>query len=162
MEAIGLPNDQIFMRRIASGERGYTILGTSGEAYIDNDWFPIGEQLLRNPPLQASIFPGRADWFRPHWDFKPVANEAIAGRPALVVDWVNPQVLVEARLWIDTITGVILRRQFFGNNEPGNIISEVAVTNIAYDVDIPARIFDPKTIWQGGFASDYTGDQVLK
>jgi DNA-directed RNA polymerase specialized sigma24 family protein len=162
MEAFGLPNDQIFMRRIASGERGYTILGTSGEAYIDNDWFPIGGQLLRNPLLQALIFPGQADWFRPHWDFKPIASEAIAGRPALVVDWVNPQGLPEARLWIDTVTGVILRRQFFGNNEPGNIISEVAVTNIVYDVDIPARIFDPNTIWQAGFAPDYTGGQALK
>jgi DNA-directed RNA polymerase specialized sigma24 family protein len=163
LELFGLPENQVYLRRIATGGRGYTATGRPGDAYIDNNWFPIfGENVLRNPLLQALIFPGESDWFRPGWTFNPVASEIIAGRQSLVVDWTNPQGVPEARLWIDALTGVILRRQSLDVTRPDRVVSEMVMTDIAYDVDIPASLFDPQASWQGGFANDYTGKPVTK
>jgi hypothetical protein len=61
-----------------------------------------------------------------------------AGRPAVVIDWNGD------RFWVDSETGVILRRQRF--DESGNLLEDVAISSIVYNPDLPQDITDADAI----------------
>lgn len=101
-----------------------------------------------------------------------VGSEQVAGRAALVVDWFSNDPIdlsrVEdpltrqnsylGRYWVDTLTGVILRRQRFDQAEPHFLVGEVVVTDIAFDVDFPNQLFDHHLPVPTGFFQDYRGE----
>jgi LysM domain len=84
-----------------------------------------------------------------------VGEEMVAERPTIILDWfeVYPEVNGErkapewlqhmGRFWVDKITGVILRRQWFEADQPGLIVKEAVVTQLRYDLPLSNRIFDP-------------------
>lgn len=66
-----------------------------------------------------------------------------AGRPAVVIDWEG------ARYWIDSETGVILRRQQF--DESGNVTEDIAIDAIVYNPTLPEDITDSDQIESAPF-----------
>jgi RNA polymerase sigma-70 factor (ECF subfamily) len=87
---------------------------------------------------------------------KGVGREIIAGRQALEVIQESPGVKLTARFWLDERTGLVLHHIQYeeGENKP---LHEVVVNQIAYDVNFPEELFDPRLPWRGGFARDARG-----
>ncbi len=106
-------------------------------------------------------------------ELKIIRGDHIAGRQSIVVDWFSPspsgsaadppgagQPIYMGRYWVDAHTGVLLRHQEFSRTVPGLLISEVLVTRIAYDVDIPGRLFDLLAPFPTRLAWDYLGEAL--
>ena len=73
--------------------------------------------------------------------FEIVGVELLANREVLIVDQINVIGAREARLWIDTITGKLLREQHFEGDEQQILIREALVSRIYYDIDFPDNLF---------------------
>ena len=109
------------------------------------------------------------DWRvgNPDNTFKVAGDDSQAGRDALVLEQRSSQGEVTGRLWLDASTGFPLRVQTLGPpplSGPGAVNrvdrvvgTEVVVRSVAYDVDLPQGLLDPRVPWRGGFAEDYTG-----
>jgi hypothetical protein len=67
-------------------------------------------------------------------------EETIARRKALVVDQIR-QGRSESRMWVDVITGVILRKRLFAESDPSLVILETITNRIAYNQKFPGDIF---------------------
>jgi len=100
--------------------------------------FPLAGML--GTPLSDAIFPtGLAQRVG---IYQVVEVDAVADRPALVVDWTAPTGLVADRFRIDIQTGVILRWLVLGKTGGGDQVeNEYLITQIAYDVDFPPETF---------------------
>jgi len=48
--------------------------------------------------------------------------EVVAGHPALVVDQLNNKGKLESRIWVDTVTGVTLRKRLFAPSDPDIVL----------------------------------------
>ena len=87
--------------------------------------------------------------------FKPVAMEAIAYRLALVVEWTYIQnSLPSYRAWVDVSTGVFLRYQQFEKSGGTEVLREVAVTRVDYDLPFPRDLFSPVVTALPDFSAD--------
>jgi hypothetical protein len=93
--------------------------------------------------------------------FSDSGEETTAGRQALIVEWVSPAGAQEHRLWVDEQTGVVLRQQgvdqIISNRFQIYDNYEIIIRKIAFDVNLPGALFDPRQEWHGGFALDYNG-----
>jgi Tol biopolymer transport system component len=74
--------------------------------------------------------------------FQPLGVESVAGREALVVEWIleggsHPQ----WRLWLDTETAVILRLQEFGKGGGEELLGERLANSVIYDQVFDAAAF---------------------
>ncbi|HEX7973044.1 MAG TPA: LysM peptidoglycan-binding domain-containing protein, partial [Anaerolineales bacterium] len=151
LELIGSHGSLPFERYNALNGRGYISVGNSGQVYLDPTWRPNPQTLLQNQLLAALLFPSQGDWSRPGWTFVPEGSGSIAGRPAVVVDWIDPAGKHAERLWLDARLGIILRRQMLAGTNAQQVDSEIAVQQIALDVPLPAQLFNPQVPWEGGF-----------
>lgn len=106
-------------------------------------------------------------------DLKVVRGDRVAGRPAVVLDWIfssdpgsseggsdGSQPMYMGRYWVDALTGVILRQQEFSRLNPDLLTAEVVVTRIAYDVEIPGRLFDTLAPIPARLAWDHLGEEL--
>jgi hypothetical protein len=105
-------------------------LTTSGTALPN----PIGEQTsawARNMVFSSY-------WAQsPSAGFKPVGMDMIAGRQALVVDYDA----LGTRMWVDVLTGIILKQQRFGEGG-GSMVEEYIITKVLYDIpNLPDEFF---------------------
>jgi len=80
--------------------------------------------------------------------------ERVAGRRALVVDWMNQQNQREARLWLDVHTGLVLRLQKYAGADFQTLTFELIVTEIAYNQPNPPpwlsdalNLKEPEDFW---------------
>jgi hypothetical protein len=99
--------------------------------------------------------------------FIVAGSDSQAGRDALVLEQYSSQGAVVGRLWLDASTGFPLRVQTLGppplsgpgavNRVDQVVDTEMVVRSVAYDVDFPQELLDPRVPWRGGFAEDYTG-----
>ncbi len=87
---------------------------------------------------------------------KATSMERIAGREALLVEWLLPDGSLKDRLWVDVVTGVVLRRLELdrGSAQPR---AEIVVNAIQFDQDLPGGLFVTDIVEQPQFAVDYTG-----
>lgn len=69
-------------------------------------------------------------------------KETIARRKALVVDQIQ-QGRLQSRMWVDVITGVILRKRLFAESDPSLVILETITNRIAYNQKFPDDVFNP-------------------
>ncbi len=87
-----------------------------------------------------------------------IGRDLWMGIEALLVSQYSVNGTRQAVFWMDDRTGVVLRKTWF--SEEGELTREVAVQDIAYDIDLPQEYFDPQLPWRGGYAIDYRGDPV--
>ena len=119
--------------------------------------------------IPSKIYPGYSQM-----DFEVVGSDTLAGRETLIVIQVNAEEQLEAVLWLDRVTGAVLRKQQFAGGTARDtlrkqestgatgqtMIWEYAVSALAYDQTFPPELFDVKLPWRGGFAADHTGRPV--
>jgi Tol biopolymer transport system component len=97
-----------------------------GYSYPQPLWGQIGTQLSQ---LAFS-----SDFAQSEGTFKPVAVEYVAGRQALVVDWIEAGHDLPAwRMWLDGRTAVILKMQSFLNGSAETVYSESVVDQVVFD-----------------------------
>ncbi|MBA7712261.1 hypothetical protein ES703_121233 [subsurface metagenome] len=100
--------------------------------------------------------------------------EDIADREALVIDWYSNGESSEngsgedtevwrhrGRYWVDSVTGVILRRQRFSAIEVDQLVDDTWIYKIEFNFDIPHRLYDRSQPSQTYFAQDHRGDPEL-
>ena len=87
--------------------------------------------------------------------FKPVGMEVIAYRLALIVEWTYIQNrLPSYRAWVDVSTGVFLRYQQFEKSGGTEILSEVTLARVDYDLPFPSSLFSPVVSDMPNFVSE--------
>jgi hypothetical protein len=90
-------------------------------------------------PFTAMVFPnGLAQ--RPGF-YNIVGEEMSVGRPAVILEWSREEEVVIDRFWIDAQTGVILRWLNFSKPGGQAINSEMSVTSILIDPNLPEQAF---------------------
>jgi hypothetical protein len=107
---------------------------------------PLADQLL------PTIFGQRSG------SFTVRTLDVIAGRDALVVDWAPPQGTTVDRLWVDVLTGVVLRWQNFGKTGGERVEQDYQIHQIQYDAEFPSELFDQQSLSKPFFAGDWQGN----
>lgn len=98
---------------------------------------PSPSTLIRNENLRQMVFPGESPWMLRKGAFRAYDTSQILNISTLIVDWFNEFGQREARLWIDSRTGLILRSQIFGGADFSLLISDSIVIEIQYDQNFP-------------------------
>lgn len=133
------PDQSIVLQGLLGGEPGLSILASQNRIYwrsaAQNEsrsqaWDGLLESLALEGPLSQMIFPATTLWASREGRFRDVQTANLAGRTAIVFDWANPQGQREARLWLDTRTGIILRMQIFGGQDFQTLIDESVITSL--------------------------------
>lgn len=126
----------------------------------ERTWFSSGGNLFY-ADLNELIFPVGWLGYRPAGDLQILHTETVAGRDCLVIDLTDSAAAGQGRpdaylgrFWVDTSTGMILRRQVIDQNSE-TLIRDTIVTRLALNVDLPPGLFDPNQFMPGGFAQDY-------
>lgn len=97
-----------------------------GFAYPQPLWGQMGT------PLSQLAF--TSDFAQNEGTFKPVGTELIAGREALMVEWIYAgSELPSWRMWLDTEKAVILKMQSFDKGGGDVILSEAVVNQVSFD-----------------------------
>jgi hypothetical protein len=91
-------------------------------------------------PLMDMLFPTGLAQRGGYYTF--IGKEAIAGRQAYLVEWRYMPDTPTDRLWVDAQTGVVLRQQNYGKSGSQTPVSDIFVTRIEFDSDIPPEVFD--------------------
>jgi outer membrane lipoprotein-sorting protein len=74
-------------------------------------------------------------------EYRLLGKESAAGRVAYRVEWGRePGELID-RFWVDAQTGVILRHQSYGKQDSTTPVSDIRLTAVQYDLDLPPSIF---------------------
>ena len=101
---------------------------------------PIWAQL--GTPLSQLAF--ASDFSQNGGIFKPLAVENIAGREALVVEWIyDANSLPSLKMWVDTQTGILLKLQEFTKGNSSQLAGERVVDHISFDVTFDETLFTP-------------------
>ena len=94
--------------------------------------------------------------------FKPIGMEVISYRLALIVEWTYVKnELPSYRAWVDVSTGVFLRHQEFEKSGGTEILREVIVTRVDYDLPFPSSLFSPIVSGMPNFASEPLASATL-
>lgn len=169
---LGLPlirRDQVWI------SQPYDSLIISGqpEQGADQVWFSkdgkVYDVNLRtgNPVLydfhsdHLPIYSGFADFIFPEseivnsYKYQSLGKEQLASREVLVVEEYNSTGAKTSRLWIDVISGGILRRKRFAAD--GNTVTQDRLLlSIAYDMEIPDRLYNRNQLLTQ-FVGDHLG-----
>jgi hypothetical protein len=118
--------DRVFWRSAAEGRSASNFRDSSLESTLPSE------------PLRSMIFPATSSWASQPGEFRPVQATNLAGREAVAFDWTNADGQREARLWLDTQTGIILRAQTFGGSDFQTLIDDQMITSLALDRNEPS------------------------
>ena len=88
--------------------------------------------------------------------YRVLGRETLAGRQVVVAEWGPVENMFVDRLWVDELTGMILRQQNFGKAGTEILNSDVYITNILFDVEFPSSAFELNQPLPNRFAGDYT------
>jgi hypothetical protein len=105
-------------------------------------------------PFTAMVFPnGLAQ--RPG-SYNIVGDETLVGRRTVIMEWSREEGVLIDRFWIDAQTGVILRWLNFSKPGGQAISSEMYVTSILIDPNLPEQAFSLGSAKPSAFASGST------
>jgi len=138
---------------IVTGESTLAPFTDAGDSAFPFTPVPLPKQfsgVVDSHPLSNAVDPSMAQMIFPcnaaqnDGTFAPVALEVIAYRLTLVVDWTyagNTQ--PSYRAWVDISTGTFLRLQLFAKEGGSDVLEEILVTRVDYDLNFPAAFFQP-------------------
>jgi hypothetical protein len=105
-----------------------------GEAYPNPIWAQIGT------PISQLAFP--SDYAQNDGVFKALGMETIAGREALIVEWLYSENSKPSwKMWLDTQTALILKLQEFSKDGSGVLMGERTISTVTYNVDLDDSLF---------------------
>ena len=119
--------------------------------------YGAGSSARLNPPLDEMLFPETSPWIAGGGSFRVNGYDRLAGRSVLAVNWLDAQGLISSRLWIDRLTGIVLRQQVLGGPGQSIILSDVQVIRFELNANFPAEVFATEHILTAGFAGDSSG-----
>lgn len=120
--------------------------------------YPYPLAMSMSTPLSDLVFPtGMAQNTS---ELVIVGNDAIAGRETVVVDRLAGEGFRLTRLWVDSLTGMVLKRQDFSKAGSSKISTELVVNQIQVDKELPEELFSTIISTMPAFAADYTGTPV--
>jgi LysM repeat protein len=88
---------------------------------------------------------------------KPSLMETQAGRDAILATLISSNRKMSARIWIDALTGVILREQSFSAFDNILVEREITFKRIQYDLKDPGAFFIPYNYLPTEFSLDASG-----
>jgi outer membrane lipoprotein-sorting protein len=74
-------------------------------------------------------------------EYRLIGKESFANREVYLVEWGREPGQLIDRFWVDTQTGVILRHQSYGKQDSVTPVSDVRLTSIQFDQDLPDDLF---------------------
>ena len=163
---ISQPGQSIQLIGPVAGDPTYRFLTSGKFIYFSSrdsqySWYSDSTGLLVSwSALPDLIFPYDSNWLKGPGSFKIVGDDKQAGRAVVVADWIDQRGKRERRLWMDTLTGVILRQREFGGSDDQTVLADYVVSEVAFDADFPAGLFNPRQP-NLAYAQDYRGQPVL-
>jgi DNA-directed RNA polymerase specialized sigma24 family protein len=137
------------------------LLAPAAETLQRLPWDSQSGALLKSKILEEMVFPASSVWASGPGVFIASGRERMAGRQAIVVDWLNAQGGRQRRLWIDAATGLILRLQEYGGADYKLLLSDSLVTDIAYDEEFPyPALYDPERMWGFDFSASHLAPSI--
>jgi DNA-directed RNA polymerase specialized sigma24 family protein len=70
-------------------------------------------------------------------------TEVVASHATLVVDQLTQTGKLESRMWVDRLTGVVLRKRLYAQSDPNVVVIDAITNSVYYDVAFPANTFEP-------------------
>jgi len=92
---------------------------------------------IQNIDIAQMLFPDRGGWFQQESILRPRKTTKIANRKSLLVDWIDAEGRVKEKLWIDSIYGIILKRQVFLDQSEQKLNKEILFNDIRFEEDAP-------------------------
>ncbi len=89
-----------------------------------------------------------------------IGEDTIAGRDAIVVDRLVGEGFRLTRMWVDSFTGIVLKRQDFSKADSNKVSTELIVNLIQVDAEFSKDLFSTNISSMPTFAADYTGTPV--
>lgn len=136
IELFGLLSKPPSSSYIFAGNRSnyvFPLLGLSTSIQADH----TPESLANNEWLRRMVFPDQSAWVIQPGTFRPFDTDRVMNRDTLVVDWFDLYGRHNARLWIDTRTGLILRSQEYDPGEGELLLRESQVTELILNQNFP-------------------------
>jgi hypothetical protein len=154
LERITLNNSGPGNLNLLHGYDDYTRLGSQ------IPWFYLSSDAIASVPYMANFF------FIADYDFPPdrlnyqaVEESVWADHPVVLVDVTDNHGVLQATLWLDALTGLALREQFYAGDGTSHVRLETSVNSITYNQQFPDGLLE-KFISEKEevvFAADFTG-----
>jgi LysM repeat protein/DNA-directed RNA polymerase specialized sigma24 family protein/WD40 repeat protein len=104
------------------------------------------------------VFNIHSDYWKDQWVNTVVAGSSQMGdRQAYLLRQFNSQQQLMRTIWIDKASGLPLHVQIHDPHNPRRITTEVVVSGLEINPDIPLSLFNPQIPWLGGYAKDSSG-----
>jgi outer membrane lipoprotein-sorting protein len=122
--------------------------------------YPYPLAMSMSTPLSDLVFPtGLAQNTS---ELIVIGVDTIAGRDVVVVDRLVGEGFRLTRMWVDSMTGMVLKRQDFSKADSDKVSTELIVNQIQVDEEFPEELFSTIISSMPTFATDYTGTPVEK
>jgi outer membrane lipoprotein-sorting protein len=120
--------------------------------------YPYPLAMSMSTPLSDLVFPtGMAQNTS---ELVIIGEDAIAGRNAIVVDRLVGEGFRLTRMWVDSLTGMVLKSQDFSKSDSDKVSTELIVNQIQVDVELPDELFSTIIGSMPTFTADYAGTPV--
>lgn len=90
-----------------------------------------------------------------------IGEGSAANRPALILEGKDAGERTYERIWLDAVTGIVLRKQTI-DSRAGVVLSERVLREIRYDVEIPSEVFFAGSAWHAEYGGDFGGSAVVE
>lgn len=117
----------------------------------------LSNQLITNDNLRAMLFPLNSDWLSSVENLVIGQVTPYSGRETLQVSVMNASGYLQAQLWIDVETGVILRELRYSGDRAEIQTADFSITNISFNSNFPESIFNPPNRLASGFSAEASG-----
>jgi DNA-directed RNA polymerase specialized sigma24 family protein/WD40 repeat protein len=118
--------------------------------------FP-SNQLIKSDSLRAMVFPLNSDWISSADNLVIGPVTPYIGRETLQVGVENASGFLQAQLWVDVETGVILRELHFSGDSSQIQTADFSINKIYYNDQFYDGLFNPQERLAAGFSADASG-----
>lgn len=114
-----------------------------------------GNQMIKNDSLRAMLFPLNSDWLSSTGKLIIGPVTPYIGRETLQVGVKNASGFLQAQLWIDAETGIILREVHYSGDRLQIQTADFSISQINYHVHFSDGLFNnPRERLAAGFSAD--------
>ena len=122
-------------RYITYGAGDWLFGPTTGPERLSANWSPGGFQ-GNSSPFSGSRLPVDKS-------YRVAGEQEIIGRQAVMLDAYDSSGIRQQRLWVDSLTGIILKTEMYGGPSEEIIVFSMSVQAILYDLAYPEDLFYP-------------------
>jgi LysM repeat protein/DNA-directed RNA polymerase specialized sigma24 family protein len=151
-----MPDEAIKWWRWSTNEYYVARLAYGSPWFRRVDYSGVISQLIE--PLNF-VFNLHTEYWNDQWvNTEVVGSGQVGNRPVYILRQFNSQQQLVRTLWIDQASSLPLHIQVYDPHNPQHITTEMLVTGLEINPDIPTAFFNPQMPWLGGYAKDSHGD----